>query len=108
MKRTLIALTTVVAVATSAITPATATTTPAATSSPVATSSPAESETEQPTSAPKKKQYSEGWSLTGSTPIDLALIIAGAVGLSFVVQQFMQGGFNQVINNLKKQFNLPM
>lgn len=102
MKRTLIALTTVVAVATSAITPATATTTPAA------TSSPAESETEQPTSAPKKKQYSEGWSLTGSTPIDLALIIAGAVGLSFVVQQFMQGGFNQVINDLKKQFNLPM
>lgn len=102
MKRTLIALTTVVAVATSAITPATATTTP------VATSSPAESETEQPTSAPKKKQYSEGWSLTGSTPIDLALIIAGAVGLSFVVQQFMQGGFNQVINDLKKQFNLPM
>ena len=102
MKRTLIALTTVVAVATSAITPATATTTPAA------TSSPAESETEQPTSASKKKQYSEGWSLTGSTPIDLALIIAGAVGLSFMVQQFMQGGFNQVINDLKKQFNLPI
>jgi|GEM_PF-5182021 hypothetical protein len=116
MKRTLITLATAVAVTTTSITatPA-ATTTPESsvseqTSSAAETTAPA-----QPTAEPKNKSSisssdskGSGWSPTGSTPIDLVLLIAGALGISFLVQPLLNGNLDQVINDLKKQFNLPM
>lgn len=121
MKRTLIALTTSVALATTSITAAAAEDTP-----PVPSSSVTQSETSSTGEKPKETESStsktaepsddgsvgagsieDGWSLTGSTPIDLFLIIAGALGLGFVVQQFQQGGFDQILRNLQTQFKLP-
>ncbi len=120
MKRTLIALTTSVALATTSITAAAAEDTPPVASS--VTQSGASSTGEKPketeSSTSKTAEPSDdgsvdagsiedGWSLTGSTPIDLFLIIAGALGLGFVVQQFQQGGFDQILRNLQTQFKLP-
>ena len=113
MKRTLIALATAVAVTTTSITAAPAATTTPESSVSEQTSSAAETTApEQLTAEPKEKSSSgskgSGWSPTGSTPIDLVLLIAGALGISFLVQPLLNGNLDQVINDLKKQFNLPM